>query len=600
MAKRFIACITVLLLVFPALFVFAAPGEDEVPKVTAVRGSAMIYKSGGYKSVAVYRGMEIGSGDVIRTDVRSSITVSFNQKEMVIGECTQVSLNAMWNRHDRDVTSIVLTEGMLKNKIDMDLDKNSKNEIRTSNTVAGVRGTEYVLVYSRMGLEDGGDENPYTRLKVIDGNVRLDMSGDDNSDSFLVGIDGAKKVTDSINGNQNLTELKKPVENLDVPLEALDAQILENLRNDERARERLGDIDSALEQRQAQDAERQQEVPQRPEDGMIAGSEAPAVIPTLPPPVNTDNPVQAQPESSAPAASQAPESSASSAAPSSSSASESSSSTASSSSSSAPSSSQAPESSSSAPESSSGGSSSGSSGGNTPAPTPETAILYIEDISGDAATAIINKLNSVTSTVTLTSRGGGSLSISNILAIPSGKTLIIDGITLNLSSTVLRAEGKLINRGTINCDTLINRNGDSVNEVSGVINSGTLTISGGGKLTNKGIISTGIFRNDYAVFRNDGTLTTQSGVNTGTLDNYGSIISSEMIATITNGTYQSVINQRSGSFKVNDDYVITGMSVGDSDYECGKIVYSGGSISSDNKLADCAETSHGHLSGITQ
>lgn len=79
--------------------------------------------------------------------------MQFYKEEMVIGECTRVALNDVWNRHERDFTSIVLVEGSLKNRVDMEPEsKLQKRNPHLQHTVAGVRGTEYILVYSRMGL----------------------------------------------------------------------------------------------------------------------------------------------------------------------------------------------------------------------------------------------------------------------------------------------------------------------------------------------------------------------------------------------------------------------------------------------------------------
>jgi len=237
MIKKYILLL-IFMLALVVLFTTAAADENNSPRVTALRGSVSVYKAGGLRPSAMFIGMELGDGDVIVTDVRSSVTVAYYHKEIVISELTKLSINSIWNRHGRDNSSLVLVEGMVKNRIDVVLDNNSRNEIRAANTIAGVRGTEYILIYSRMGRENG-DDNPFTRLLVLDGEVRFDLVGQDLDEirSFLVTRYGATQITSDITGIISaITESGEIPENFAVTLADLDLVILEQLRNDARAR----------------------------------------------------------------------------------------------------------------------------------------------------------------------------------------------------------------------------------------------------------------------------------------------------------------------------------------------------------------------------
>ncbi|MCL2049957.1 MAG: hypothetical protein FWG87_14645, partial [Defluviitaleaceae bacterium] len=290
--KRLVISIGVVVaMLWLALFVHAALDNESPPTVTALRGSVMVYKYGGLAPVAVYRGMEIGDGDVIVTRADSSATVSYSSKEIVIGELTKLSINSIWSRHGREDSSLVLVEGMIKNRVDLELNTNSRNEIRAANTIAGVRGTEYILIYSRMGLEDGEDVNPYARLMVIDGEVRFDLvvpnaEGVDEVRSFMVGIDGVSMITEDIKGGITDGGTEQAPSNFTVALSDLDLSILEEIRNDPRAREQVPNlveyIDEIIAQKQAEMGERTAE--ERPEPQLIYASEADSVIPTLPKP----------------------------------------------------------------------------------------------------------------------------------------------------------------------------------------------------------------------------------------------------------------------------------------------------------------------------
>ena len=189
MAKK--SVIIILILLFALVFVFttAQANEDDEPRVTARRGNVMVFKAGGLSPVAVYVGMDINDGDVIVTGVNSSVTINYHRQEIVVGELTTLSICSIWNRNGRSDSSIVLLEGMIKKRVDVVLNDNSRNVIRAANTIAGVRGTEYILIYSRMGLEDASEENPFTRILVLEGEVSLDIINDFENPSSVTHLE---------------------------------------------------------------------------------------------------------------------------------------------------------------------------------------------------------------------------------------------------------------------------------------------------------------------------------------------------------------------------------------------------------------------------
>ena len=306
MIKKPITLIILIILCFVVLFVAVAEEGDDGPRVTSVRGDAIVYRGGGYRSVSVYRGMTLDSGDVIITGAGGNVSVSYYGKEIALGELTQLSINSIWNRHNRDDSSINLIEGMVKNKVHVELGKNSRNEIRASNTIAGVRGTEYVLIYSRMGLEDYGEENPFTRLVVIDGSVRFDLAvesidGETETRSFLVRADGISQITENIQGDQtHISDIGGAVpETFVAPLHTIDTAILEMIINDPRVQEDAPELVSQLETAIAQRNEigETRSVQQRPEPQIIFVSEAESVIPELPVPEIRGEPAENTPTS---------------------------------------------------------------------------------------------------------------------------------------------------------------------------------------------------------------------------------------------------------------------------------------------------------------
>jgi len=297
--KTIIAIFAVLLLFIAVLTVFVTARDDGTPSVTALRGSVMVYKTGGLNPVAMFVGMEIDSGDVIVTGMNSSVTINYHNKEVTAGELTKFSIKSIWSRHGRYNSSLVLVEGILRNRVDVVLDDNSRNVIRAANTIAGVRGTEYILIYSRMGNEIGEEGNPFARLLVLEGEVRLDLagfgdSGDEETLTFMVDADGVVRVRGDVRGfTTAITDNEQMADRVAAALEDLDVIILEALMNDERIREQFPElvtiiksvVEAKIEQAQYRTA------PEKPVPQVIYSSAANEVLPTLPIPDPRGEPI---------------------------------------------------------------------------------------------------------------------------------------------------------------------------------------------------------------------------------------------------------------------------------------------------------------------
>jgi len=294
----------ILILLFALALPVASASEDDEPRVTAMRGNVTVYKSGGLNHVSMYVGMDIGDGDVIVTGLNSSVTVNYHKQEIVVGELTMLSICSVWNRHERSDSSLVLVEGMIRKRVDVVLNDNSRNVIRAANTIAGVRGTEYILIYSRMGLEDGSEENSFTRLMVLEGEVSFDLAvqgedGEEEVHTFIIGADGVVRIESDIRGNKTGTSLpgQQAPDTFAVSLSDLDIVILEALKNDERIRQQMPEllpfIDNAIEQKTIENEKRAEDIAHnaRPEPQPIYSSDAPAVLPTLPVPEERGEPI---------------------------------------------------------------------------------------------------------------------------------------------------------------------------------------------------------------------------------------------------------------------------------------------------------------------
>ncbi|MCL1878432.1 MAG: FecR family protein, partial [Defluviitaleaceae bacterium] len=294
MYKKLITCIVIIALLMYPLSAFAGAVVSDVgesPRVTAMRGNVQIFKAGGHSPATVYVGMIIADGDEIITGTDSSVTINYFGQQIVTGELTRISVNSIWQRHGRGHSSVSLVEGMIKVRVDIQLDNNSRNSVRAANSIVGVRGTEYVLIYSRMGVENYGDEASFTRLLVIEGEVRFDVHSEDDSgdvETFVISPLGLVRITENLQGEREYFEIEHTPEAFAVALETLDLTILEILRDDPRAieinPELFAHIDDIIEQRIAENDERAMRQTSRPDNQIIFGSEAGEVLPTLPHP----------------------------------------------------------------------------------------------------------------------------------------------------------------------------------------------------------------------------------------------------------------------------------------------------------------------------
>ena len=284
------------MIVLPMPQIAAAQAEDDGPRIEAVRGDVTVQRVGGHSLTAVYRGMNVYDGDVIITGLNSTATVSYYGQMIIMGELTKLSVNSIWQRHGRNDSSITLVEGMIKVRVDIQLDDSSRNIVQAAGTIIGVRGTKYILTYRRMLFGDGdaGTVNPFVRMLVIDGAVIVDLpdpDDDENMATFLMTPQGMQRVTEDIQGRQELDEIEEIPEEFIIPLVSLDLTILEAIRDDTQIMDQNPDlfslIEEAIVQRAIEDELRLQLLQERPLPQIISASEADEVLPNLLPPLPT-------------------------------------------------------------------------------------------------------------------------------------------------------------------------------------------------------------------------------------------------------------------------------------------------------------------------
>ena len=239
MFKKFISFIIIFAVTFMMLpNIVPAQSPDGSPRIEAVRGNVFVHRIGGHSAVSAFHGMNIYDGDVIVTSVNSTATLIYYGQMIVLGELTTLSVNSVWQRHGRNNSAVTLVEGMIKVRVDIRLDDNSRNIVKAAGTIIGVRGTKYILTYRRMMYGDvfDGVGDPFARILVIEGEVVVDLPDPDNLGevaTFLVTPEGMqRRIIEDIQGRHTYDEIQDIPEIFIVPLENVDLYILEAIRND--------------------------------------------------------------------------------------------------------------------------------------------------------------------------------------------------------------------------------------------------------------------------------------------------------------------------------------------------------------------------------
>jgi hypothetical protein len=191
LSMKIISVTVVLAVLFPMFFTVSAATENPLPLVTSFRGTAHIQRSGSLREFTVFRNTEVKDGNTIITGVNSSVTVSYGDNEFVVGSNSKIFVSEIWSRRGREISDLHIIEGSVLNRVKREPNPNCRNTIRTANAIVGVRGTEYILGYSRIASQGAEGDNPFTLLAVFEGQVRLDV---DNFASFIIDTDMVRLI----------------------------------------------------------------------------------------------------------------------------------------------------------------------------------------------------------------------------------------------------------------------------------------------------------------------------------------------------------------------------------------------------------------------
>lgn len=167
MVKRSMVMVLVVFSVYLILAsgVFASDAAGTNAVVTAIQGTTRVYTKGSTKGHLLKKGDILGKEHEVQVAEKSRIEIRFpDGSVMRLSEKTRLKMNDISFNKQTDSKSVKvgLSMGKLWAKVKKLTTSDSTVEVRTSNAVAGVRGTVY-----RVNV----DEDKSATVKVYDGSV---------------------------------------------------------------------------------------------------------------------------------------------------------------------------------------------------------------------------------------------------------------------------------------------------------------------------------------------------------------------------------------------------------------------------------------------
>src|SRR5512147_231175 len=159
------ALVLLLALVMVAFVVHAVESGGSEATVTTVHGSAKVYKKGSTAGRPLHKGDKLKKDDEVRVSEKSRLEILFpDGTVMRLAERSSLRMNELaFNKEtDRKSVKVGLSLGKLWAKVKRLKTADSSVEVKTSNAVAGVRGTVY-----RVNVE----QDKSALVKVYDGEV---------------------------------------------------------------------------------------------------------------------------------------------------------------------------------------------------------------------------------------------------------------------------------------------------------------------------------------------------------------------------------------------------------------------------------------------
>ncbi|MDD2376816.1 MAG: FecR domain-containing protein [Clostridia bacterium] len=147
--------------------------------ITEFQGDVVINRN--KIDVNVFNDFRLEVGDIIKTGLDSFVKIDIDGNKILKMDANSIiEISAMSGNEVDNITTITLSTGRLMNDIKEKLNVNSRYEIKTLNTIIGVKGTIFAVT-----CESNNDNNYFTKVENFSGSVEVSKINIQNSNEVL-------------------------------------------------------------------------------------------------------------------------------------------------------------------------------------------------------------------------------------------------------------------------------------------------------------------------------------------------------------------------------------------------------------------------------
>lgn len=165
--------------------------------------------------VKAFNDFRLEEGDVIKTGSDSSAKINIDGNKLLkMDDNSIIQVATMSGNKEDNITTIILSNGRIMNSINEKLNANSRYEVKTLNTVIGVKGTVFVVT-----CESNADNNYFTKVENLKGSVEVKKVSIKNSsevvDKVTLATNKYTVVEEKVNKQEKLKQNEIDTKKLD-------------------------------------------------------------------------------------------------------------------------------------------------------------------------------------------------------------------------------------------------------------------------------------------------------------------------------------------------------------------------------------------------
>ena len=194
------------------IFCLTSCGEKKEVKwatVTEVKGSVQVFRDGGKQGMDAFSGMRVYKGDIVESQNGGSCIIDVDgNKKLTLYEGSSLQLSKLTGKDTDSKTCYTVLKGAVSNDVNAKIEENDAYLIQTSNTVMGVRSTQYYIlqangktylyVYTgKVAIEKITSNENHNTMSILEWNEAI-ITGDHQGAIASTVIDGQWGVSDVV------------------------------------------------------------------------------------------------------------------------------------------------------------------------------------------------------------------------------------------------------------------------------------------------------------------------------------------------------------------------------------------------------------------